>query len=414
MSTTSKSTPPDKDESILNLRVENIAELGETKAHYKGAEVSIFGGIPGEEVEVTVLREANGSKKAIVTKVINPSPLRVTPTCKYFGSCTGCQWQHINYKGQLKLKQDIVKREINSRESLQDIRVLPTLPSPEKLGYRNHARFTGRRNKQLGFVNRITKQFVRIDKCQLMHESINNILKTLQERVSGISQISIRHGINTKSELVQPKLLESNLDIKSGQKEYFEKLLGRTFEIASPSFFQVNTHQTEKMANFITDNLNLSGSEIIVDAYAGVGTFAILLSKYAKRIIAVEESISAVRNAEKNIEINNINNIEIAQGRTENILTTIDEPVDIVILDPPRTGCHIGTLKGLLNLGIPKVVYISCDPPSLARDLELLVNNGYIVDLIQPIDMFPQTHHVECVTILSINAGTDMQRGEQS
>ena len=247
-----------------------------------------------------------------------------------------------------------------------------------------------------------------------MHESINNILKSLQGTASGISQISIRHGINTESGLVQPKLLETDTDIESGQKEYFEKLLGKTFEVASPSFFQVNTHQAEKMANFITDNLNLSGREMIIDAYAGVGTFAILLSEHARRIIAVEESISAIKNAKKNIEINNISNIEVTQGRTEDILDTIDEPADIVILDPPRTGCHIGTLKGLLSLGVPKVVYISCDPPSLARDLELLASNGYKVDLIQPIDMFPQTHHVECVAILSNDHFSDTSYGEQS
>ena len=178
-------------------------------------------------------------------------------------------------------------------------------------------------------------------------------------------------------------------------------MLDREFRVASPSFFQVNTKQAEFMINLVGDKLNLNGSEILVDAYAGVGVFASLLSKQVGKVIAIEESQAAVRDAL--FGLNDLENIYYIEGKTEEVLKELEEGVDVIILDPPRTGCHPSAIDSVIDSKANKIAYVSCDPPSLARDLNMLVHGGYTIESVSPIDMFPQTYHTECVATLSLN-----------
>ena len=375
--------------------------LGDTVAEFEGREINVFGGIPGEQVVCRIVRYRRRRKavvSGIVTDVLEPSPHRVAPPCPYFGPCSGCQWQHIDYAHQLELKRDAVRQAVGEYNSLGGIEVGGTMPSEGVLGYRNHARFTVRRRGSLGFVNRITRRFVKIDECLLMAAGINEILGRLQGRSGATSQLSIRYGINGGDWLIQPRLSINDVGLETGQSHYTERLLGRDFRVGSPSFFQVNTAQAERLIGLIKRRLRLSGQETVVDAYAGVGTFAVLLAEHAERMIAVEESDAAVEDARVNTA--GIDNVEIVLGKVEDVIDDLDISPDAVVLDPPRAGCQPQVLEAVARWRPGRVCYVSCDPSSLARDLDIMVSSGFAVESIEPIDMFPQTYHVECVATL--------------
>jgi 23S rRNA (uracil1939-C5)-methyltransferase len=381
-----------------------MGRLGEALAEVDGKQVFVFGGIPGETVQAEVLRERRGHIEAQAVEVIEPSPHRVAPPCPHFGECTGCQWQHIDYQRQLEMKREIVVDALFRVGGLQHIEVQPTLPSPQPLGYRNHARFTiSREGGRLGYVNRSTRRWVGIDRCLLMEPWINETLAQLQGHVGETTQLSLRYGVNTGSWLLQPSFLTGEVPMESGQKHYQEKLLGHYFQVGSPSFFQVNTPQAAQIARLVEDSLELTGDETVVDAYAGVGTFAVLLAAKARRVIAIEESAAAIMDARVNIAATP--NVNLVRGRTEEVLSDIaGDGVDAVVLDPSRTGCQPGALEALIAAKPRRIAYVSCDPETLARDLKILVAGPFRIERVQPVDMFAQTHHVECVVTLAFDA----------
>ena len=390
-------------EELSRLTLNQMGHQGDTLSVLDGVEVNVFGGIPGEEVIAKIFRYKRRKKSftsGIVTEVLKPSPYRVKAPCQYFGACTGCQWQHIEYSHQLTLKRNAVKKELDKFDTLSDLTVSKTLPSPQQFNYRNHARFTIRQTDSLGYVNRITRKFVKIEECMLMANQINETLNYLQGKCGETSQLSVRYGINTSDWLIQPTLKNTDITLKTGQSYYHEKLLDKTFRISSPSFFQVNTKQAEHLSILMRKRLQLTGNETIVDAFAGVGTFAVLMAPYVKQVIAIEESDAAIKDAA--INTLGIQNLDFHKCKTEDFLKSMDKPPDAIILDPPRVGCLPETLEAIIKWSPKKTIYVSCDPESLARDLKILVDGGLQVEKIEPIDMFPQTHHVEClVTIKS-------------
>ena len=389
----------------LSLSLEGWSKLGDTIATHNGNTVQVFGGIPGEEVVAEVVKERGTHIAARVIEVLRPSPHRATSPCRYFGECTGCQWQHVDYEKQLRIKTQTVIDALVEVGDLVDPPVSPCLGAPEQFGYRNHARFTARRDGSLGFVNRDTRRFVKVQECLLMHPWINDALGRLQDRCGETTQLSIRYGANTGDFLIQPTLKSTEIPLKSGQKHYTESVGGRKFRIASPSFFQVNTNQAELLVALVKEGLRLTGDQILVDAYAGVGTFAALLAPHVKKVIAIEEAASAVEDAGTHIA--DLENVEFIAGKTEEVLTQIDNSPDAIILDPPRVGCQPKALEAVLKLSPERIVYVSCDPPALARDLKVLCKEQYRLEEVRPIDMFPQTRHVECVAVLSLVRDTD-------
>ena len=393
--------PEGSDWEIARLTLDRFGALGDTVAEFEGREINVFGGIPGERVECRIVRYRRRRKavvSAIVTDVLEPSPHRVAPPCPYFGPCSGCQWQHIDYGHQLDLKREAVRQAVDEYDSLRGTEVGATMPSGDVFGYRNHARFTVRRQGSLGFVNRITRRFVKIDECLLMAPGVNELLSRLQGRSGATSQLSIRYGVNGGDWLIQPRLSINDVGMETGQTHYTERLLGRDFRIGSPSFFQVNTAQAERLVALVAQRLRLSGRETVVDAYAGVGTFAALLAEDAGRVIAVEESDAAVGDARVNVA--GIDNVEIVLGKVEDVIDDLDIVPDAVVLDPPRAGCQTQVLEAVARWNPPRICYVSCDPSSLARDLDIMAGLGLAVESIDPVDMFPQTHHVECVAAL--------------
>lgn len=389
----------------LCLRPDSWGRLGEATCVVEGHRVFVFGAIPGEEVVAEVFRERRHYVAARVLEVVEASPNRVEPPCPYFGPCTGCQWQHVDYDAQLQYKLDAVIDSLRRVGGFSNPPVQAMLPSPDRLGYRNHARFTIGENGSLGFVNRETRQHVVVDSCMLMDPGVNGVLQQLQGHCDETTQLSVRWGVNTADYLVQPTLKEANVSVETGQKTYVETLRGRDFRIASPSFFQVNIRQLDQLVDLVKSGLRLTGVETLIDAYAGVGTFAILLAPYAGRIIAIEDSPAAVEDAKTNAD--GLPNVEFLLGRTEQALPRLQDSPDGVILDPSRKGCHPSALKALKTLKPRRVVYVSCDPGTLARDLKILCKDAFQLESVTPVDMFPQTHHVECVAVLTLRRSLD-------
>ena len=386
---------------IATLHLHAWGELGDTLARFEDGIINVFGGIPGERVKARIVRYRRRRRQhvsAIVTEILEPSPHRIEPPCPYYTACTGCQWQHIAYDHQLELKRERVSSALAEYPELSGIPVSPTLPSPQMFGYRNHARFTVRERGMLGFINRITRRFVKVEDCALMHPWINTALRALQGNAAETTQLSVRYGVNTGDWLIQPTMHNPDIPLPTGQTHYWERMHDSRLRIASPSFAQVNTPQAEQLATLVGERLQLSGAELLVDAYAGVGTFAVLLADSARHVIAIEESSAAVADAAVNIE--GIDNLEFVCSRTEDYLDSLSEPPDAVILDPPRVGCHPDTLDALIRRKPARTVYVSCDPDTLARDLALLVAGGFAITSVEPMDMFPQTYHTECVATL--------------
>lgn len=388
-----------------------INDAGDTVAEIDGAPVIVAGGLPGEVVIAEVQKKFPERIAAIVSQVLEPADERIEPECKYFLTCSGCQWQHVSYAHQLQLKRERVQREIANYENLSGVEVDLTVKSEKRLKYRNHGRFTIGKYEdsgEVGYKNAVTRQFVRIEECLLMDEKVNDTIALVQDKMEGQTQMSVRVGVNTDSMLVQPNMEIPGLDLVTGVQHYEEEVRGSRFTVAASSFFQVNTGQLSCAVDEVRELLELVGEEVLVDAYCGVGVFAVLMSPYVKRVIGIEESASAIEDANRNL--NGATNIEFIQGKTENVMADWQDAdsVDVLLLDPPRVGCHPDVLESVKKLQPKKVLMISCEPAAMARDLNLMCEGGmYKLDTVRPVDMFPQTRHVETISMLSFQGTKD-------
>ena len=389
---------------LIKLKLGNIGANGDTVATIDSETISVFGGIPGELVLAEITEQTKTKRKrkktfATVKQIVNSSRYRIKTPCNFYGFCSGCNWQHINYEYQLYLKQKLLHDEL--LKYFNKVKIKNIIRSENQFHYRNHGRFTIRRNGQIGFTNKVTKKFVGINKCLIMNNKVNNHIQKLESEVGETTQMSIRVGVNTDSFLIQPKLNNSKIKTNTGQKYYYEEIKNQKFQISSPSFFQVNSDQISKMTEIILSLIDGIDKNLLVDAYAGVGTFGIMLNKKFKKIVGIEQSYSAVIDAKSNIK--NLDNYEIIIGNSEEIISAIKPKIDLLILDPSRKGCDEKLIQNLILEPVKNIIYISCDPKTLARDLSMLTQNCiYEIRSINPIDLFPNTHHVESISLLTL------------
>jgi 23S rRNA (uracil1939-C5)-methyltransferase len=374
-----------------------------------------------------VQRRKRDYATASIQEVLRSSHERVAPPCAVFGECGGCQWQHALYEAQLQMKRRVVAEQLRRIGGFEDSDALvrPCIGMVEPWRYRNHVRFSlGRKYGDVGYTYRESHRLLRIDFCHIAHPAINEVLHAVQRRCAGVRahQITVRVGSNTGDLLVNPSL-PMVPDIATGQMGLSEEILDRRFHVSGSAFFQVNTRREEReipeslavpwiarrqgrysmadlLALTVLDRLQAQPDDVVLDAYCGVGSFSALIASRVAEVIGIEESPAAVRDAAKNTE--DLSNTRFIAGKVEDAVgSLVGTRVGAVVLDPARVGCAPPVIAALLDLRPRRIVYVSCDPATLARDLRLLRDGGYEVDSVEPIDMFPQTYHIESVTTLT-------------
>ncbi|MGI8549655.1 MAG: class I SAM-dependent RNA methyltransferase [Dehalococcoidia bacterium] len=383
----------------LRLIPQTMSYRGTAVARLDGQAVFIEGALPGEEVVVEVQQRRRDFLEGQVVEVVQPSADRVQPRCAHFGETGSCEWEYIAYVEQLRLKEQILRDQFRRIGHFADLPLAATAPSPEQWGYRNHGRFVVDREGQPSYLRRGSHLPVPVHSCAVLDPWINAALPALAGHLRGLASVEIRHGANTGESLITPSLERREIDLPSGQPYYHEELLSRRYRVSAGSFFQVNTRAAEELARLVLEGLALSGSERVADLYAGVGTFACLLSPLVRAVVAIEASPEAVEDGRLNSGF--LENVRYRKGTVAEVLPRILPVPDAVVLDPPRAGCERAAIAGLLNAAPARIAYVSCDAATQARDIRLLVDGGYQIESLRVVDIFPQTYHIESLALLT-------------
>lgn len=455
---------PIKVGEIIEVELDNLAYGGETVGRFNNFAIFVPGGIPGEKVQIRVEVVKKRYAKGKLLKIIDYSPYRVTANCAVDTECGGCQLEHIDYEEQLRLKQQLVTDAFQRIAGIKNAKILPTIAS-KRLLYRNKAQFPlgikknsqGQEEIITGFYAPGTHQIVPNQDCQIQHPLINRILKkTLRilndKRVSTYDEVKhrgllrhllIRVGVCTNQAMlvfitngkdfpegqkVAQKVMEEIPELISvmqnintqrtnvvlgkesrlilGEAKIIDYIGDLQFSISAQSFFQVNTLQTKVLYDQVLNYAQLSGQEIVLDAYCGIGTISLYLAKEAFAIHGIELNDQAIKDAKQNAALNELKNTFFYTGLVEKCLPLLCQDgvrFDVVVVDPPRKGCHADVLKAFGHTRPKRIVYVSCNPTTLARDVAILLEYGYELVEVQPVDMFPGTYHIETVSKLVRN-----------
>jgi len=401
--------------------------------YMNGIATFVPGLLPGETGEVEVYEAKKKWQRARLLKIIKSSPERSDAPCSVFEGCGGCQLQHTTYAETLVWKQRWVEDAL-SRIGKISIEVKPIMGMSSPWRYRNKARLHRESTGKLGYYKEKSKELVQFSDCLLLSERMNRWIRLTEEFLTdGFEEIhTLTFRENTMGEgfllLEGPptKVLsaddnpeffealfkegvrsvwgtdsEGGLALVWGDEAFSQTILDMTFDVSPLSFLQVNPLQTDVLYSHVLESAALSGDEIVWDLYSGIGTLALALASKAQKVTGIEENPYAVEDAIQNAVNNNaVGHVEFLKGKVESRMMKLDEQPDVVVLDPPRTGMHPIVVQRLLELKPQSIIYVSCDPGTLARDLGVLTQGGYGVDSVQPVDMFPWTQHVETVTCL--------------
>lgn len=400
---------------------------------------------PGDLAEIEVTEARDDFVRADLVRALTPSPLRAAPPCPYFATCGGCQWQHLEYASQLHWKREILQELLVRVGKLDGVPVSAPLALASPWEYRSRAQFkvvTGAR-LHIGFHQRETHRVVDIDRCPLLDARLNGVLRTLRHmRDPGLHKLFPRlrevwlavgagtgevvvslfartqdraairllfHRIQAEERGLQgvelldgdPRLHPRFVD-RHGHGAITEVVGQHRFRVDATAFFQVNGLAAEMLTRLVIEGAALTGAERVLDLYCGVGTFTVPLGRLAREIMGIETSAAAAADASHNLRANGVTGARVLQAQVEQVLPSLEKggPWDLVVLDPPRQGCSRRVLEAMSGMAVPRVIYVSCDPSTLARDLGILVRAGYRCLSIQPVDLFPQTFHLEAVAVL--------------
>ena len=411
---------------LLELTLDGIAQGGAGVGRVDERVVFASGGLPGERVRVQIDEQRPTYALGRVVEVLERSPDRIEPRLP---GADHMPWQAIAYPAQLRFKQQIVADQLAKIGRLRDTAVAATLPAARPWGYRNSARLHGQAG-EIGYFAADTRSMQPIEHDPLLLPVLNEALAALraamhEHGLPAPEEIIVRasegHGYALAAIRGAPAEAQSLHRLAArwrarcpalagvavaggptlGADHLIEELDGLAFRLRPTSFFQVNVGSAEALLGLARAGIGDLASGSLLDLYCGAGAFTLPMARHAREVVGIEEFAGAVEDALASAELNGIANVEFLAGRVEQALAEVEAAPDAVLLDPPRRGCHPQAIAELIRLAPARIAYVSCHPATLARDLKLLTAGGYAVASVQPIDLFPQTAHIECVTVLS-------------
>lgn len=384
-----------------------------------GRAVFVPFGLPGERVRIRIMEEKRGFARGELVEILEASPDRAIPRCKHFGKCGGCHYQNLPYEEQRKVKREILRDQLTRIAKIENPPVQDTIASASPWNYRNHVQFHLTDEGKLGYVGAGTSfahGTIPITECHLPETAINMLWPQLEfEPQSNIERVSLRVGkendlmlilesdspespeLEIEAEISVAHVFEENAVVMAGNDYIVIPVLGRDFRVSAVSFFQVNTGMAEKMVGYLLANLPLTPAVDLLDIYCGVGLFSAFLAPKCGRVIGVESSPSACEDFSVNLD--EFTNVELYEGLAEEVIPHLAVKPDIILLDPPRAGLEKQVVDGILKLSPRVIAYVSCDPPTLGRDAKRLIEGGYRLKQVTPFDLFPQTYHIESISL---------------
>ena len=442
---------------LVEMVITDLNDTGEGVGRLDGRVVFVPDTVSGDRVLVRLVRVKSNYAQGKLHQLLEPSPHRIRPRCIVADKCGGCQWQPIDYHYQLKVKQNLVVQALERIGGFTSPPVAPVLASDVDLSYRNKATYPLKRSAtghvQAGYYQKGSHQLINLNQCPIQDSRLNPLLAEIKQDIEQqgwsiydenrhqgkLRHLSLRIGRRTGEMLLTLVTTDwglTNLNAQAqnwlirypnlvgvcvnrnphrsnvifgeetrciaGQPSLREEFAGLEFHLRPDTFFQVNTEVAEGLLNVIVEQLALTGDEVLVDAYCGIGTFTLPLAKRVREAIGLEVQPTSVEQAQHNAQLNGINNVMFKAGSVETLLPQVGIAPDVVLLDPPRKGCDRTVIDTLIHTSPKHIVYISCKPATLARDLKLLCQTDiYQLTHVQPADFFPQTPHVECAAFLA-------------
>lgn len=446
------------------LSLDSLAVGGEAVGRINDMVVFVPYGVPGDEVEVRIGEDKKTFARGEIFRIYKPSPHRVEPPCPIYYKCGGCQLQHLSYGAQLLYKRKMIEETLKHIGGIDGVRVEDVVEASNSWNYRNKMQVVAAAKPFLppstkvspyfGLYAKKTHRVIKMEECAIQHPLNNRILKIVKEIITRhkwdiynektakgllryvVTRVSVSRnevllilvttstkvpGIQEFVSALTQKVPELKGVIINKNDKKTNVVLGNVFKtvwgddfliedvgdikfrISANSFFQVNPPQLEKMFHILEEFLMPSKKENFLDAYCGVGAIALWMAPKFRKVIGIEEVAQAKKDALISASMNNISNLEINTGTVEKILPRLFHEgikIDKVVLDPPRKGCEESVLDFIAKMRVSRLVYVSCNPSTLARDLAILREKKYRVEIIKPLDMFPQTHHIECIASL--------------
>lgn len=445
-----KQQPPVRKNDDLTLTIDALTSEGQGIGRVDGFAIFVPGALPGEQVRAHVIKVTGSYAVAKLLEAPTPAPERVRPACAAFPACGGCTLQHLDYPAQLALKRQAVIDALERLGGFSTPAVAPTRGMGDPWRYRNKGSFPfGSDNGRtaFGFFSPRSHRLVPIGDCPIQDRRIVDIVRRVAEwadcckiapydeaahrgvlrhvmaRVTATGESmavivtasnrlphadallpllgdvdSVWHNVNDRDTNV---IFGKEFHLLAGEPALSETIGGMSFSVSPQSFLQVNAQQTAVLYGEAVRMLAAGPEETIVDAYCGVGTISLLAARTASRVIGIESVPEAIRDAKRNAADNGIENVEFLCGSVEEVLPALGGRIDGIVLDPPRKGCDVRALDAIAASGAGRVVYVSCNPATLARDCKHLAAHGFTLISAVPVDMFPHTAHVECVVLMS-------------
>jgi len=385
--------------SLIEVRVEKIVPRGFGLAFAERLTVLIPLSVPGDELTVRIVELKKRLAFAEIVEIKQPGARRVAAPCPYFGTCGGCNFQQMDYIAQLAAKREIIADCLRRLGKIEVEADIPIVPSPNPWAYRSRARWhLDRDSRAIGYFERNSNDLVDVESCPVLTPGLYSTLEYIRESMEWDTVWSERHEIEAATGE------EGHVSIYSAEgreppAELSFSVNGETYFFSAETFFQANKFLIGELINAAVDGL---AGETALDLYAGVGLFALPLARKFKQVIAVEEHSPAVKFAKKNVFDAGLTNIEVVSSSVAGYLAeNAKTRADLILIDPPRSGTGAGVIEHIATMHPAIIVYVSCEPSILARDLRILLDAGFMIESIKALDLFPQTHHVETVVRLT-------------